>query len=153
MAKTLALAVGARLVAVPSTRVLAENGPAEARHLLIVLDARRGSVFAGRYERVDGIWVEREPAHLDRFAEALGALLPDLSSRRGAERFHSAGRARHRRNAARSLGPNRFESCQAGGADGSAGSFITPDALAPLYLRQSEAEEKWANREDNSSGQ
>src|SRR5262245_22961072 len=40
LAKTMALATGVRLVAVPSVRVLAENAQPEAQHLIIVLDAK-----------------------------------------------------------------------------------------------------------------
>src|SRR4051812_29443518 len=41
LAKTMALATGVKLVAVPSVRVLAENAPPGATDLIIVLDAKR----------------------------------------------------------------------------------------------------------------
>lgn len=66
LAKTMALATGVKLVAAPTVRVLAENAPDEARHVVIVLDAKREQIFTARFERVDGNWIEREPAHLDR---------------------------------------------------------------------------------------
>jgi tRNA threonylcarbamoyladenosine biosynthesis protein TsaB len=78
VAKTMALATGAKLVAVPSVRVLAENAPAEAMHVVIVLDAKRGQIFTARFERLSAAritgggesrgWIEREPAHLDTLA-------------------------------------------------------------------------------------
>jgi tRNA threonylcarbamoyladenosine biosynthesis protein TsaB len=40
LAKTLALATGVKIVAVPTVRVLVENAPAEAQHVVIVLDAK-----------------------------------------------------------------------------------------------------------------
>src|SRR5947207_2286578 len=63
LAKTMALATGVTLVAVPRLRVLVENAPADARHVIIVLDAKREQIFTGRFERsADGAWIERESA-------------------------------------------------------------------------------------------
>src|SRR5436190_12510374 len=62
LAKTMALATGVKLVAVPTTRVLVENAPSEARHVVLVLDAKREQVFTARFERDEhGKWMEREP--------------------------------------------------------------------------------------------
>ena len=59
-------------MAVPTVRVLAENAPTDAKHVIIVLDAKRDQIFTARFERdVDG-WAEREPAHLDSLAAMLG---------------------------------------------------------------------------------
>ncbi|MGE5610120.1 MAG: tRNA (adenosine(37)-N6)-threonylcarbamoyltransferase complex dimerization subunit type 1 TsaB [Bacillota bacterium] len=71
LAKTLAFANGVKLVAVPSVRVLVENSPAEARQVIIVLDAKRDQIFTARFERLQEQWVEREPAHLDSLAGML----------------------------------------------------------------------------------
>lgn len=49
LAKTLAFATGARLLAVPSLPVIAMNAPDDARYVMSVLDARRGQVFAAVY--------------------------------------------------------------------------------------------------------
>ncbi len=69
LAKTWAYATGARVVAVPTVAALAENAPPDARHVIIVLDAKRGQIFTARFERDDGgAWKEREPAHLDTLA-------------------------------------------------------------------------------------
>src|SRR3954453_22527860 len=65
LAKTMALATGVKLVAVPSVRVLVENAPENAKHVIIVLDAKRDQIFSARFERVPSGWIEREPAHLD----------------------------------------------------------------------------------------
>ncbi len=64
VAKTLAFDGGAKIVAVPSVAVLAENAPAEANHLIVVLDAKRDQIFTARFERVAGQWRQREEAHL-----------------------------------------------------------------------------------------
>lgn len=73
LAKTMSLATGVRIVAVPTLRVLVENAPPEARNVIIVLDAKRDQIFTGRFERTSPSdpWQEREPAHLD----ALSAML------------------------------------------------------------------------------
>ena len=51
VAKTLAQACGVRIVAVPSIKVIAANGPGEAVNVGVVLDAKRKQVFAGRFQR------------------------------------------------------------------------------------------------------
>src|SRR3954453_3601300 len=51
LAKTLAFATGAALVAVPTVRVLAANAPPDARHLVLVLDAKRDQVYTARFAR------------------------------------------------------------------------------------------------------
>src|SRR5436190_2565135 len=71
LAKTLAFATGASLVAVPTLRVLAANAPAEAQHVVLVLDAKRDQVFTARYERAADDWIEREPAHLNDMRSVL----------------------------------------------------------------------------------
>jgi tRNA threonylcarbamoyladenosine biosynthesis protein TsaB len=144
LAKTIALAVGAKLVAVPSPRVLAENAPPEALHLLIVLDARRGSVFTARYQRIDHAWTELEPAHLDRLTEALA---------RAPRPVHLLGEGLSVHTPPIDPGivvteralwmPAAATVARLGAAMARAGDFTAPDALVPLYLRQSEAEEKW----------
>jgi tRNA threonylcarbamoyl adenosine modification protein YeaZ len=55
VAKTMAMATGAKLIAVPTVRVLAENAPPEAVHVAIVLDAKRGQIFTARFERSNSI--------------------------------------------------------------------------------------------------
>src|SRR5438094_4413154 len=82
----MALATGVKLVAVPSVRVLVENAPADARHVIIVLDAKREQIFTARFERAtlspspgtpgegrgEG-WVEREPTQLASLVEMLAS--------------------------------------------------------------------------------
>src|SRR6185295_15226185 len=70
LAKTLAFATGVKIVAVPTVEVLTENAPAEARHVIIVLDAKRDQILTARFERAGNAqWIEREPAHLDRLPD------------------------------------------------------------------------------------
>ena len=73
LAKTMALATGVKLVAVPTVRVLAENGPQEAKNLIIVLDAKREQIFTARFDALSGDWLERESARLDSLTAMLDA--------------------------------------------------------------------------------
>jgi tRNA threonylcarbamoyladenosine biosynthesis protein TsaB len=151
LAKTLAMVSGAKIVAVPSTRVLARNAPDEARHVLVVLDARRGSIFVAWYEKADGDWIEREPAHLDRLSEVLARVPKPI---------HVLGEGLSIHNLPRDCAviptaPETWEPAVAhvarlGMVSARAGDFISADMLLPLYLRASEAEEKWDTAQDNS---
>ncbi len=71
LAKTLALATGAALVAVPSVRVLVENAPPEAKNAIIVLDAKRDQIFTASFTRTPDGWTELEPAQLSTLAAIL----------------------------------------------------------------------------------
>ena len=71
LAKTLSLATGAKIVAVPTVKVLAENAPTDTENLIIVLDAKRGQIFTARFRRENHAWIEDETAHLDTLVEML----------------------------------------------------------------------------------
>jgi tRNA threonylcarbamoyladenosine biosynthesis protein TsaB len=148
VAKTMAFATGVKIVAVPTVRVLAANAPAEARNLIIVLDAKRGQIFTARFERYDpsSDWREAEPAHLDdlssmlsrapRPVHLLGEGIPhhstefDASDGKIIVTLSELWRARAAATA------------QIGRALARQGKFADPDRLAPLYIRLPEAEEK-----------
>lgn len=150
LAKTMALATGVKIVAVPSVRVLVENAPAEARHVIIVLDAKRDQIFTARFERVGDAWTEREPAKLDSLAamlarsprpvHLLGEGLPHH------ETFIPPGDSsivttppelwRARAAAVAAIG---FPLARAG-------RFADPFTLTPIYIRRPEAEEKYDAR-------
>jgi tRNA threonylcarbamoyladenosine biosynthesis protein TsaB len=135
-----------KLVAVPTVRVLAENAPPEARHLVIVLDAKREQVFTARFERVDGAWVEREPAKLD----SLTAMLA-----RAPRPVHLLGEGipYHEKFIPRDdptviVTPPELARTRAavvatlGHAMARRGEFADPQRLTPTYIRRPEAEEK-----------
>ncbi len=146
LAKTLALATGVKLVAVPSVRVLVENAPAEARHVVMVLDAKRDQIFTARFERVGTEWVEREPAHLD-------SLVPMLERAPRPVHLLGEGIPFHqkfiREDASVILTSSELWSPRAsivarlGAALAAQQTFTDPDHLTPLYIRRPEAEEKW----------
>ena len=147
VAKTLALATGVKLVAVPTLRVLVANAPADAQHVVVVLDAKREQVFTARYERAGGDWAEREPAHLDALAamlersprpvHLLGDGLPYHEKHLPADQtgivLTSPDTWRGRAGVAAELGY----------ALARLGRFVTADELLPVYVRKPEAEEKY----------
>ena len=147
LAKTLALATGVKLVAVPSVRVLAENAPAGAQHVIIVLDAKREQIFTARFERVGSEWIEREPAKLDSLTAILARAPRPVHVLGEGTPFHEkfiplddpdvvvAQPELARAHAA--------VVAKIGHAMARRGEFADPHGLTPIYIRKSEAEEKW----------
>lgn len=150
LAKTLAWAKGARIVAVPSVRVLIENAPPVAQHAIVVLDAKREQVFTARFERVEGDWIEREGAKLDNVVGMLG---------RAPRPVHLIGEGLpyHEKFVPKEEGVIVTDEslwrarasvvARLGVAMAKRNEFSDPFRLAPIYIRPPEAEEKWeANR-------
>ncbi len=147
LAKTLALATGVQVVAVPSLQVLAQNAPAEARRLILVLDAKREQIFTARFERVGDEWQEREPAHVDHLAEMISRSPRPIYLLGEGIPYHKqfipaddpeiivAPEAlwRARASAVARIGMSMAR----------AGAFADVDRLTPIYIRRPEAEEKW----------
>jgi tRNA threonylcarbamoyladenosine biosynthesis protein TsaB len=148
LAKTMALATRVKLVAVPTVRVLVENAPPEARHVVLVLDAKREQIFTARFERDEqGGWVECEPAHLDslvamlerapRPVHLLGEGIPYH------EKFLPRADSRVIVTPTELWRPRARVVAEIGGQLARAGQFSDPDRFAPIYIRKPEAEEKW----------
>ena len=156
LAKTLAFATGAKVVAVPTVEVLTQNAPADANEVLIVLDAKRGQIFTARLARQGGGWVEREPAHLDD--------LPSMLAR--APRpiwLLGEGIPYHRQHipaddssvfltSSDLWQPHAAAVAQIGLELASQKAFIEPDRLAPQYIRKPEAQEVWEQRRAKTAG-
>ena len=148
LAKTLAFARGIKIIAVPSVRVLVENAPPEARHAIIVLDAKRDQIFTARFERDDDGWAEREPAHLDsltgmlsrapRPVHLLGEGIPFH------EKFVSKGDSSTLLTDATLWRARASVVAMLGLKAARAGAFADAFSLTPIYIRQPEAEEKLA---------
>jgi len=146
VAKTLAFSLGAKLVAVPSTEVLARNAPAGWQNSIIVLDAKRGQIFTARFANMNGEPTIVEPAHLDTLAEMLV---------RSPRPVHLIGEGIPYHRAAIPEDPQVIitdEStwraraavvAEIGSQLARADHFVDPQGLAPLYIRRPEAEEKW----------
>ena len=54
-AKTFAYATGCRFISVDTFEAIAENAPAEIRHLYVIEDAQRADLFAGEYVRDESL--------------------------------------------------------------------------------------------------
>jgi len=147
VAKTLAFSLGARLVAVPSTEVLAYNAYEGWQHVIIVLDAKRGQVFTARYENRAGEAVEVEPPHLDTLAAMLARSPRPVQLIGEGIPYHQA--AIPVDDAGVVVLPKPFWRARAGVVArlglrmAAAGRFTEADKLTPLYIRRPEAEEKW----------
>lgn len=153
VAKTIGFATGCKLVAVPTVRVLAENAPAEAQHVIIVLDAKRDQVFTARFERQGGNWLEREPAHLGALTDMLARAPRPVHLLGEGIPYHARfvpaepgiivtddTRWRARASAVATIGAEMARR----------GQFADAYRLAPIYIRPPEAEEKWA--QNNPAG-
>lgn len=157
LAKTMALATGVKVVAVPSVEVLVPNAPPEAQNVIIVLDAKRDQIFTAGFERnSDGSWIEREPAHLDslpamlerspRPVHLLGEGIPYH------EKFIPADDRSIVITPKETWHARAAVVAEIGMKMASQGHFANPDTLTPLYIRLPEAEEKWqaANQADSN---
>jgi len=146
LAKTLSLARGVKIVSVPSAEVLARNAPADARHLIIVLDAKRGQIFTARFTR-HADWTIDEPAHLDDLTSMLARAPRPVHLLGEGIPFHEQFIPRHD-PAVIVTAPETWRAragvvATLGWARARRGEFADPLKLAPLYVRKPEAEEKW----------
>jgi tRNA threonylcarbamoyladenosine biosynthesis protein TsaB len=145
LAKTMALATGVKLVAVPSLRVLVENAPPEAKHVIVVLDAKREQIFTARFERIGETWIERIPPRLSSLNEMIEESPRPVYLLGEGIRYHkkfipsdpqvivtSQERWQAQASAVAKLGIMLA-------ADR---NFADPFKLTPLYIRRPEAEEK-----------
>ena len=150
LAKTLAFATGARIVAVPSVRVLAHNAPQEASELIIVLDAKRNQIFTSRFRRGASGWDEQEPAHLDDLQSMLARaprplhLLGDGIPQH--QQFVPSGNTGIVLTEPETWRPRASVVAIEGLRLAAGGTFADLDRLTPIYLRMPEAEEKWEQR-------
>ena len=152
LAKTLGFATGARLVAVPTVRVLARNAPPEARHLVLVLEAKRDQIYTARFGRTgaQGPWVEAEPAHLDSLSAAL-ARSPRPVHLLGEgipyhQKFIPPDDADVIQTPPELWRPRAAAVAEEGAPMAAAGRFTDPQQLLPIYIRRPEAEEKADHR-------
>jgi tRNA threonylcarbamoyladenosine biosynthesis protein TsaB len=147
LAKTLAFATGAKLVAVPSVRVLVENAPADARHVAIVLDAKRDQIYSALFDRSGDDWRQRESAHLDSLVDVLArAPRPVHLLGEGIpyhEKFIPKNDAGILRTPENSWRPRAESVAKIGWKMARRGEFVEAVALAPIYIRKPEAEEKF----------
>jgi tRNA threonylcarbamoyladenosine biosynthesis protein TsaB len=151
-----------KLVAVPTVRVLAENAPADAQRVVIVLDAKREQIYTARFERgsraenggfgetalpVSPCWREAEPAHLDTLAAMLARSDRPVHLMGDGIPFHE--KFIPREDAGVVVTPADTWRARAGvvarlGWEMAArGEFADAMKLTPIYVRLPEAEEKY----------
>ncbi|HWE03907.1 MAG TPA: tRNA (adenosine(37)-N6)-threonylcarbamoyltransferase complex dimerization subunit type 1 TsaB [Tepidisphaeraceae bacterium] len=149
LAKTLAFATGAKIVAVPSAEVLARNAPSEAQNVLIVLDAKRDQIFTARLHRDDprATWKIVEPAHLDTLPAMLSRAPRPVHLIGEGISFHEKFLDRADSSVivtSEDLWRPRPQAVAAIGFDLAREQLFTPlDSLTPIYIRKPEAEEKY----------
>ena len=147
LAKTLAFATRAKVVAVPSVRVLVENSPLEARNVIVVLDAKREQIFTASFVRDADRWKEVEPAQLSSLREIL-----DKSPR--PVHLIGEGIPYHRKFIDAGDGeviltdeslwrPRAGVVARLGFEMARRGEFTDVMKLLPIYIRRPEAEEKF----------
>ena len=151
VAKTLAFATGARIVAVPSVDVLARNAPPEWQNLIIVLDAKRDQIFTASFENRNGEPVQREPAHLDSLSAMLNRT-PRLVHLLGEgipfhEKFIPKDDPGVLLTEAATWQARASVVAEIGARLAREGRFADPMRLAPIYIRKPEAEEKFEERQ------
>lgn len=147
VAKSLAFATGARLVAVPTVEVLARNAPPGWQNLVIVLDAKRDQVFTATFTSAREKPVLMEPARLDHLAAILSRVPRPVHLLGEGIPFHT--RFIPVDDPTVIVTPPELWQARAaavaeiGAALARQGQFIGPDRLAPIYIRKPEAEEKF----------
>ncbi len=168
-AKTMAWDTGARVVAVPTLRAMAENAPPEASRVACILDAKRGGLYASVFERRVARRDGGSPPHPGplprgerkgmeaRFAETFGPALveptaladrlepPALVLGRGLKKAREALAAFD--HAPEDLwDPRPGVVARLAWEPAERGEFADPLRLEPVYLRRPEAEDIWERK-------
>jgi len=164
LAKTMSLTTGVKIVAVPTVAVLAANAPADAANVIIVLDAKRDQIFTAAFEknvgsaladrdalvRQGGPYIEREPAHLDSLTAMLARLPRPVHLLGEGIPYHDKFIPKD--DAGVIVTSSDLWRAKAGVVANigmvmaARGEFADADRLVPLYIRKSEAEEKWEEK-------
>lgn len=164
LAKTMSLTTGVKIVAVPTVAVLAANAPADAVNVIIVLDAKRDQIFTAAFAKKvgsaladgssivhqGGTYIEREPAHLDSLSSMLSRSPRPVYLLGEGIPYHDKFIPKD--DAGVIVTPPELWRAKAGvvasiGMQMAArGEFADADRIVPLYIRKSEAEEKWEEK-------
>ncbi|QDT37831.1 tRNA (adenosine(37)-N6)-threonylcarbamoyltransferase complex dimerization subunit type 1 TsaB [Stratiformator vulcanicus] len=79
-AKTLAYAIGCRLVAVATPEVIAHQSRCDETQCVVMIDAQRGDVFAQRFEKIDSMWRATSPMRVLSANQVLSDVAEDGGS-------------------------------------------------------------------------
>ncbi len=171
IARALHQATGCKLIGVPSLAVIAQNAPVEFQIVLPILDAKRGQVFAARYERdaADTLQQTAAPALVSpaAFLHEARARAEQLSSKienaggqnskiqiallgEGVDYHREALFAQPHDNVfelPKSLWPGTAATVhRLGWQMAQRGEFSDPAQLLPIYIRLPEAEEVYRKK-------
>ena len=159
-AKTLASVLDLKLVAVPTTQVVAQNASSDPviqanpkiEYVAVCLNQKRDTVYAQLFHRNDNQWAPHSPAALQTMHDLLataprplaviGHPIPEVPDQlRDGVTFLDSQLATGRSEMLWKLGI----------ALAAQSRFTPPHELLPLYARPPEAEELWAKRHAASS--
>ena len=139
--------------------VIAANAPAEARDVLVVLDAKRGQVFAARFGRGPNgkLLAVAEPELIEPAkavarawedgVEVLHVMGEGIDYHRSALGLAAAEAGERVVEVARELWvPRSVKVHELGRKLALAGRFTRPEAFLPTYIRLAEAEEVWRKK-------
>ncbi len=157
-AKFIAYDTGAKVVAVPSLRALAENAPGDRQRIVPIVDAKRGGLFASIFVRHDNTRARRGSGGVSpSFEEVFGPALiePEALAARLQAPAYILGHGIVKGRAALSafeFAPADLWDIQPGAIARLAfelaarGDFADPLRLEPIYIRPPEAQEIWERR-------
>ncbi|MCX5653567.1 MAG: tRNA (adenosine(37)-N6)-threonylcarbamoyltransferase complex dimerization subunit type 1 TsaB [Planctomycetota bacterium] len=167
LAKVMAFDTGAKVVAVPSMRVMAENAPPDRRRVAAIVDAKRGGLFASIFERRSKDDVIRAP-NVSSGSSAPGAMLEEFNEIFRPALIEPEDLARHLEAPAFILGrglvkgrdalkafdlatedlwdPRPAVVARLGAELAARGEFADPLRLEPIYIRPPDAQEIWERR-------
>ncbi|MFQ5411342.1 MAG: tRNA (adenosine(37)-N6)-threonylcarbamoyltransferase complex dimerization subunit type 1 TsaB [Phycisphaerae bacterium] len=151
-ARHLALAVGVHICCVPTLDVIAENCvalEAPPEHLAVLLDAKRGQVFASIYRHDGGAYRRMmDPTLIEPTRLLADAPSPVSVVGEGIDYHAEAVRDSGAGVLDRVLWrPKAANVHRLGWGMALRGEFTQPSELTPFYLRRPEAEESWEKRQ------
>ncbi len=152
IARSFAHALGCQLVAVPTLDAIALNAPADVMNLAAILDAKRGQVFAARYERQNGVLTRTWGPGLTNPADFVrNTPFPVTLTGEGVQ-YHrdilQSALGEHYRELSRELWFGTAAGIYAIGKKMAKNGEFTPwQQLVPTYIRLAEAEEVWRKKQ------
>jgi tRNA threonylcarbamoyladenosine biosynthesis protein TsaB len=150
IAKLLARAIGARIVAVPTLDVVARNAPAGVRHVAVCLNLKKETVYAGVFTRQEAGWRAYDEPSLRSMRELLAAAPRPLAII--GDPLPAMDAAAEVAVLPATLARGRAEVVwELGRLAARAGLFTDPLELLPLYVRPPEAVELWDKRHGKSA--
>ncbi|MBN1514146.1 MAG: tRNA (adenosine(37)-N6)-threonylcarbamoyltransferase complex dimerization subunit type 1 TsaB [Phycisphaerae bacterium] len=150
-ARGMALAAGSGMVRVPTLDVVAQNAldlPDPPPSVVVMLDAKRGNVFAAAFALHDGRYVAATSPAERRPDEFFASLPPRCAALGEGVAYHREAVARAKLHVLPEvLNRARAETVYRLGHDrAERGDFTEPAGMVPLYVRRPEAEEVWEKR-------